>query len=70
MTVRTAHQKILQIEYGPPKTAIVPPVLVNTPHALTFLFVSVFWIVETSNPAAPVIMVPLIAALTASFGWY
>lgn len=53
-----------------PNTAIVPPVLVKTPKALTFFFARVFWTAETSPPAAPVIIVPLMAAVTASCGWY
>lgn len=53
-----------------PNTAIVPPPLVNTPHAFTLLFVRVFCIAATASPAAPVISVPLIVALIVSFGWY
>lgn len=50
--------------------AIVLPVLVKTPHAVTFCFVRVFWIEETRVPAAPVIIVARIDAEMASLGWY
>lgn len=53
-----------------PKTTIVPPVLVKTPHAETFCFVRVFCIEDTRAPAPPVIAVALSAALIASLGWY
>jgi hypothetical protein len=53
-----------------PKTTIVLPVRVNTPQALTFLLLNVFCIADTKPPAAPVTMLPLIAAFTESFGWY
>lgn len=52
-----------------PKTTMVPPVLVKTPQALTFRLVRVFWMADTRPPAAPVTILPLIAALTESFGW-
>lgn len=53
-----------------PKTAIVLPVLVKIPHAVTFCFVRVFWMEETRVPAAPVIIVDRMDAVMASLGWY
>jgi hypothetical protein len=67
-TMSALFCRILKVSEHLPKMAMVPPVFVKTPQAFEFLFVMVFCIADTNPPAAPVIMVPLMAALTASFG--
>jgi hypothetical protein len=51
-----------------PKTAIVEPLLVKTPHGPTFFLARAFWTADMNNPAPPVIIVPVIAAPMASCG--
>lgn len=48
---------------------MVLPERVKTPHAPTFCFVRVFWMVEMKAPAPPVIRVALMALPRASLGW-
>lgn len=52
-----------------PNIPIVPPVLVMTPHPVTFCRVRVFCTAERKSPAPPRIIVDLAAALMASLGW-
>lgn len=53
-----------------PNTAITPPVLVKTLMAPMFCLANAFWTADMKAPAVPVTSVPVMAAPTASCGWY
>lgn len=58
------------ISDGVPKRAIVPPVLVKTPHGPMFCFCRVFWTADAKRPAVPVTRVMFTAVPIASWGRY